>query len=220
VHRVISSQTPELDPQASVELAKLSYPRNYLDFETISFAMPIWEGTRPFEQLPFQWSCHIEGSPGNFEHFEFLDTSGKPPMLDFVEKLVAAIDNDGPVLVYSSYEERILRETCIRYPHLEEKIKGIQARLFDLLPLTKKYYCHPEMRGSWSIKSVLPTVAPELDYGDLDVQGGQAAQQKFLEMITPGISENEMKQGRTALLQYCKRDTLAMVKLAQFLGRT
>ena len=76
------------------------------------------------------------------------------------------------------------------------------------------------MRGSWSIKSVLPSVAPELDYGDLDVQGGQAAQQKFLEMIAPGISENEMKQGRTALLQYCKRDTLAMVKLAQFLGRT
>ena len=220
VHRVISSQTPELDRQASVELAKLSYPRNYLDFETISFAMPIWEGTRPFEQLPFQWSCHIEESPGNFEHFEFLDTSGKPPMLDFAEKLISAIDNDGPVIVYSSYEERILRETSIRYPHLEEKIKNIQARLFDLLPLTQKYYCHPEMRGSWSIKSVLPTVAPELDYGDLDVQGGQAAQQKFLEMITPGINEEDLKHGRTALLQYCERDTLAMVKLAQFLGGT
>ncbi len=200
-----------------MELAKLSYPRNYLDFETISFAMPIWEGTRPFEQLPFQWSCHIEDSPGNFEHFEFLDTSGKPPMLDFAEKLISTIDNDGPVIVYSSYEERILRETSIRYPHLEEKIKNIQARLFDLLPLTQKYYCHPEMRGSWSIKSVLPTVAPELDYGDLDVQGGQAAQQKFLEMITPGISENELKQGRTSLFKYCKRDTFAMVKLTQFL---
>ena len=218
VHRVISSQTPELDPQASVELAKLSYPRNYLDFETISFAMPIWEGTRPFEQLPFQWSCHIEDSPENFEHFEFLDTSGKPPMLDFAEKLISTIDNDGPVIVYSSFEEVVLRSLCNRFPDIAEELARIQARLFDLLPLTKKYYCHHEMRGSWSIKSVLPTVAPELDYGDLEVQGGQAAQQKYLELITPGISENELKQGRTSLLEYCKRDTLAMVKLAQFLA--
>ena len=124
------------------------------------------------------------------------------------------------MIVYSSYEGVILRMMENRIPYLAEEFVRIQARLFDLLPLTKKYYCHPEMRGSWSIKSVLPTVAPELDYGDLEVQGGQAAQQKFLELITPGISENEMKQGRTALLQYCKRDTLAMVKLAQFLGRT
>ena len=73
------------------------------------------------------------------------------------------------------------------------------------------------MRGSWSIKSVLPTVDPEFDYGDLEVQGGLGAQQKFLEMITPGISENELKQGRTSLFKYCKRDTFAMVKLTQFL---
>ena len=218
VHRVISSQTPELDPQASEELAKLSYPRNYLDFETIAFAMPIWEGTRPFEQLPFQWSCHIEDSTGNFEHFEFLDTSGKMPMLDFAEKLISTIDNDGPVIVYSSYEGVILRMMENQIPDLSVELAQIQARLFDLLPLTKKYYCHPEMRGSWSIKSVLPTFAPELDYGDLDVQGGQAAQQKFLEIIKPGISENELEIGRTSLLEYCKRDTLAMVKLTQFLA--
>jgi hypothetical protein len=217
---VISNQIPELDPQASLELAKLSYPRNYLDFETISFAMPIWEGTRPFEQLTFQWSCHIEDNPGNFEHFEFLDTSGKPPMLEFAEKLISTIDNDGPVIVYSSYEEVALRSMSNRFPELVEEIERIKARLFDLLPLTKKYYCHPDMRGSWSIKSVLPTIAPELDYSDLEVQGGQAAQQKFLKMITTGINEDDLKQGRTALLKYCERDTLAMVKLAQFLGRT
>ena len=76
------------------------------------------------------------------------------------------------------------------------------------------------MRGSWSIKYVLPTFAPELDYRDLEVQGGQAAQQKFLEIIKPGISENELEKGRTSLLEYCKRDTLAMVKLAQFLANT
>jgi hypothetical protein len=109
---------------------------------------------------------------------------------------------------------------CNRFPDIAEELSRIQARLFDLLPLTKKYYCHPDMRGSWSIKSVLPTIAPELDYSDLEVQGGQAAQQKFLKMITPGINEEDLKQGRTTLLQYCERDTLAMVKLAQFLGRT
>jgi len=105
-------------------------------------------------------------------------------------------------------------------PDLAVELARIQARLFDLLPLTKKYYCHPEMQGSWSIKSVLPTFAPELDYRDLEVQGGKAAQQKFLEIIKPGISKNELEKGRTSLLEYCKRDTLAMVKLAQFLANT
>ena len=218
VRRVISNQVPELDPQASVELSKLRYPRNYIDFETITFAIPIWEGTRPFEQLPFQWSCHIEASPGNIDHFEFLDTSGNPPMKNFTENLIAAIDNEGPVLVYSSFEGRILSEMVNRYPHLSEIIEGIKARLFDLLSLTQKYYCHPEMRGSWSIKSVLPTVASELDYGNLEVQTGQAAQQKFLELLTPKINDIDLEKGRTELLQYCERDTWAMVKLGQFLS--
>ena len=219
VRRVISTQVPELDPQASVELSKLIYPRNYIDFETISFAIPIWEGTRPFEQLPFQWSCHIETGPGNIDHFEFLDTSGNPPMKNFTEKLIAAIDNGGPVLVYSGFEARILSEMGNRYPNLSEKIEGIKARLFDLLSLTKKYYCHPEMRGSWSIKSVLPTVASALDYGDLEVQSGQGAQQKFMELINTKISNIELEKGRNNLLQYCERDTLAMVKLSQFLSK-
>ena len=166
----------------------------------------------------FQWSCHIEASPGNIDHFEFLDTSGNPPMKNFTEKLIAAIDNGGPVLVYSGFEERILSKMVNRYPHLSEKIEGIKARLFDLLSLTQKYYCHPEMRGSWSIKSVLPTVASELDYGNLEVQSGQAAQQKFLELLTPKINDIDLEKGRTDLLQYCERDTWAMVKLGQFLS--
>ena len=81
---------------------------NDIDFETIYFTIPIWEGTRPFEQLPFQWSCHIETGPGNIDHFEFLDTSGNPPMKNFTEKLIAAIDNGGPVLVYSGFEARYI----------------------------------------------------------------------------------------------------------------
>jgi hypothetical protein len=107
---------------------------------------------------------------------------------------------------------------CNRFPDIAEELARIQARLFDLLPLTKKYYCHPDMRGSWSIKSVLPTVAPELDYGDLDVQGGQAAQQKYMDLLNQEVSEDDLKKGRNALLKYCERDTLAMVKLAQFLA--
>jgi hypothetical protein len=140
-------------------------------------------------------------------------------MKNFTEKLIAAIDNGGPVLVYSSFEGRILSEMVNRYPHLSEIIEGIKARLFDLLSFTQNYYCHPEMRGSWSIKSVLPTIASELDYGNLEVQSGQAAQQKFLELLTPKISDIDLEKGRTELLQYCERDTWAMVKLGQFLSK-
>ena len=208
---------PELAPQAGAALNALGYPRYYLDFETICLALPIWKGTRPYEQLPFQWSCHVEVGPDDFRHLEFLDTSGEPTMRAFAESLVAALIEEGPVLVYSGFEDRILREAANRHPDLAEQLNGIRNRLFDLLELARRHYCHPEMRGSWSLKSVLPTVAPELSYDDLEVQDGMGAQRKFLKLISTDISAEEREVGRKSLLEYCERDTLAMIRLSRFL---
>jgi len=217
VRRVVISGVPELDPQAGAALNTLGYPRYYLDFETICLALPIWKGTRPYEQLPFQWSCHVEVGPDDFRHLEFLDTSGEPTMRAFAESLVAALIKEGPVLVYSGFEDRILREAANRHPDLAEQLNGIRNRLFDLLELARRHYCHPEMRGSWSLKSVLPTVAPELSYDDLEVQDGMGAQRKFLKLISTDISAEEREVGRKSLLEYCERDTLAMIRLSRFL---
>ena len=100
IRRVTISGRAELDPGAASILNRLDYPRYYLDFETIKFAIPIWEGTSPNQQHPFQWSCHIEHADGTVDHRDFLDVSGNDPRRRFAESLVAACGNAGPVIVY------------------------------------------------------------------------------------------------------------------------
>lgn len=208
------------DPALRAIADSLDYPRYYLDFETIGFAIPVWAGTRPYQALPFQWSCHIQPEPGRLEHREFLDLSGEPPMRHCAEALIAALGDQGPVLVYTSYEKRVLHELAATYPDLAAALGSVAARLVDLHPLTRAHYYHPAMLGSWSIKAVLPTVAPELDYAQLaDVRDGQAAQTAFLEAIRSDTSEARREQLRAALSEYCRYDTLALVRLVEFFGR-
>jgi hypothetical protein len=211
------SESPFIGPELKEFANSLPFPRYYLDFETIAFAIPIWADTKPYQALPFQWSCHIERTPGEVEHREFLDTSGEPPMRICAESLVAALGDDGPVLVYTSYEKRVLRELAERYPDMADALVAISERIVDLHPPTKAHYYHPRMLGSWSIKAVLPTIAPDLDYSQLsDVTDGQAAQTAYLELIKPETSAARRESLRKALLRYCCYDTLALLRLLSF----
>jgi Domain of unknown function(DUF2779) len=197
--------------------ARLERPCYYLDFETIGFAAPIWEGTRPYEALPFQWSCHVDTGSGRLEHREFLDVSGRPPMRACAEALVETLGSEGPILVYTGYEARVIGDLAARYPDLAQLLDAIRARIVDLYPLVKEHYYHPAMRGSWSLKAVLPTVAPELDYAELgEVRDGVEAQSAFLEAIAPGTSAARRAALQNALSDYCRYDTLAMVELVAF----
>jgi len=205
-------------PEIFEELAALPYPRYYLDFETIGFVIPIWRGTRPYQSLPFQWSCHVEPSPeAELEHLEFLDISGNPPMRPFAESLIANLgESGGPILVYSSYEAGVIKELIGLYPDLSEPLRIILSRLYDLLPLMQKYYYHPAMKGSWSIKAVLPTIAPELDYKNLEgIQNGLMAQSAYLELIRSDIPADKKENLVRNLLKYCELDTYAMVALVR-----
>ena len=115
--------------------------------------------TRPYQQIPFQWSCHIQKKDGRLEHSSFLDTSGDDPTRAFAESLINTVGRSGPIYVYNqSFEEGRIRELAARYRDLAPALEAIIARLYDLLPLTREHYYHPAMKGSWSIKSVLPTV--------------------------------------------------------------
>jgi len=217
IQRITRSGRPELLPGAATHLARLDWPRYYLDFETVSLAVPRWKGTRPYEPLPFQWSCHYETVDGTLSHAEFLDTSGEPPMRRFAESLIRVLGKSGPVLVYSSFEASRLRDLVERYPDLAEPLHAIIGRLDDLMAVAKSFYYHPDMHGSWSIKAILPTVAPDLDYGDLDgVQDGSSAADAYAEAIDPGTDGDRREQIRAQLLAYCRYDTLAMVRLAHF----
>lgn len=207
-----------LDAEASARLGAVGWPRFYLDFETIAFALPIWAGTRPYEALPFQWSCHIESGPGQPSHADFLDTTGEAPMRRFAEQLLATLGKTGAIFVYSAYERRILGELAQAYHDLAQPIRAVMERLFDLLPLTQAHYYHPAMKGSWSLKAVLPTVAPDLDYAALgEVRDGTAAQAAYVETIDPQTPENRREALVRDLRDYCRLDTLALVRLAGFL---
>ena len=139
-------------------------------------------------------------------------------MRAFAESLVEALGRVGPVLTYSSFERTVLAQTGARYPDLARPLTEIINRLVDLHPLTKRSYYHPQMMGSWSIKSVIPTIAPELDYATLgEVQEGGQAQGAYLEASHPNTPPGRRETLQRDLLAYCERDTLAMVRLTRFL---
>jgi hypothetical protein len=218
VRRVTVAGRAELGDGATECLRDLSYPRYYLDFETIGPAIPIWAGTRPYQGVPFQWSCHIEQANGDLDHTEFLDRSGEPPMRLLAESLLATLGESGPIFTYTGFEKGVISGLANMFPNLAPVLRAVIERLVDLHKITKEHYYHPEMRGSWSLKAVLPTVAPDLRYDALDeVHEGNAAGRAYLELIDPATDKKRRDELIDALLDYCKLDTLALVHLARFL---
>ena len=218
VWKSVTKGKPILLPGAKTAVSSLRYPRYYMDFETIHFAVPEWPGTRPYEQIPFQWSCHVEKADGILEHHEFLsDLEDGDPRRAFAESLIRCLKKSGPVIVYNApFEKGVLRALAKALPDLGNALSRIEDKVFDLLPIARDNYYHPDMGGSWSIKSVLPTVALDLDYANLAVSDGGQAQAAFLAMLKLPRSSAEREKIRQDLLAYCERDTLAMVRLARF----
>ena len=214
-----------LETESDTRLKALSYPRYYFDFEGIDLPVPRWSGVRPYEHIPFQWSCHIERSLGVFEHAEFLDLTGDNPSLTCIERMLEVINpnDDGPIFVYYKvYEESRLEELCVRHPEHTELLQKYIKRLFDLHPIVKQYFYHPQMRGSFSMKKVLPVIAPDLDYEELEeVQEGTAAQVAYLyAALDPNTIADRKADLEAKLRKYCRQDTWAMVELAYFLTRS
>ena len=203
---------------ARQEMAALAYPRYYLDFETIAFTVPRWEGTSPFDpQVPFQWSCHIEHAPGLLRHEMFLDVGGNDPRRACAESLIKVLAKKGPVLVYyAAFEKGRIAELAERFPDLASALLGINERVVDLLPMARKHYYHPAMKGSWSLKAVLPTIASDLRYDELEVGNGGEAQNAYSEIVHPVTTEKRKLQLTEGLREYCKLDTLALVRMAWF----
>ena len=201
-------------------LSGLDYPRYYLDFESIQFVVPVWADTHPYEQLPFQWSCQVERDAETLHEEAFLDVSGDAPMRGCAERLIEKLGDTGPVLTYSPFERQVLRALGRRFQDLQVPLDAIADRVVDLLPIVRQHYYHPAMRGSFSIKAVLPTVAPDLAYDQLDVKDGTAAQAAFEEAIAPTTGRLRRDEIAQALRRYCALDTLAMVQLVRFLSRT
>jgi hypothetical protein len=207
------------DLGATTELRQLVSPFAYLDFETISFSVPEVIGTRPYEQLPFQWSVHVEWSAADVRHAEYLAIESFGDFEALASALIAALPVEGPIFAYNaSFEERVLLRLAEIVPAQVAALRAIAGRLVDLLPVTRAAYYHRDMRGSWSIKNVMPTIDAKLGYDRLDeVQEGEGAQLAFLELRSPNVRMERAQTLRSALLRYCAHDTWVMVILRRFL---
>lgn len=202
-------------------LRDLRYPLHHLDFETMMPAVPLFDGTRPFQQLPFQYSLHVQHAPGaEPEHRAFLADALGDPREAFVQHLLADIGPAGDVLAYNApFEVARLKDLARDRPHHADALLALLPRVKDLhTPFKSGWYVVPGMNGRTSIKVVLPALVPELSYSALAVQEGDTASRLFQQLLQ-GRYAGDPAQLRTDLLAYCGLDTLAMVKLLGVLER-
>ena len=206
---------------AAAALAAHKLPALFLDFETINLAVPIWRGTRPFQANPFQFSLHRLNRSGRLSHQQYLDLSGKDPARQLALALIDYCGERSPIFAYSNFESKVVKTLAERLPKLARQLLAIDARLVDLQVIAEKHYYHPQQQGSWSLKAVLPTIAPDLRYDNLDeVQEGGMAMTAFREAIHPETTTARKAELERQLLIYCQRDTEALVRLWQhFTGR-
>lgn len=200
---------------AAAKLAHHKLPAYFIDFESIQFAVPIWKGTRPYQQIPFQFSVHRLSRTGKLEQQAFLDISGADPSKTFAEKLIATCGERGPIFVYNAaFEKSRISELSERFPRMAKDLLTLNERVVDLLPVARDYYYHPSQQGSWSIKAVIPALCPDLSYDNLEgVQNGGMAMVAFLEALAPETSAVRKAEIESQLLAYCALDTYAMVRL-------
>lgn len=207
---------PWFSPELANELAKLKYPLRFMDFETVNWAIPRFAGTHPYQQIPFQWSAHMQQRPSaEPQHYEFLATDANDPRREFISSLFATLAETGSIVVYSSFESQRLSELAAWLPEFAERIRAIQTRLFDLLPVVREHTYHPAYAGSYSIKSVLPALVPEMTYEGMEVSDGQAAGLAWESLVRGGLKCEEHQRIEQALRAYCGQDTLAMFRLLE-----
>ena len=199
-------------------LKSLNYPLQFLDFETFQAAVPLFDNSRPYQQLVFQYSLHIQEDVGaELKHYEFLaEGDGTDPREKLIDQLIKDTKGDGHILVYNiSFERGRLNELKEIYPAKQHEIQAVIDRLIDLMiPFQKKHYYAPDLKGSYSIKKVLPSLVPELSYSELEVSNGGMAMDIFKQMME-GNFNGDIEQTRKALLEYCGLDTYAMVKIVE-----
>jgi hypothetical protein len=198
-------------------LQSVEYPVHHLDFETVMLAVPKFARMKPYQSIPVQWSNHIELASGEIIHHEFLHAEATEPRKRWAERLIESLGEQGTIVVYSSYEEAMMRQVAEAFPELRPALSRVIARLWDLYPVIKEHYYHPAFEGSYSIKSVLPVMVPGLGYRDLLIQEGAQAASEYYRMVFVEEDWIEQAKIRDALLQYCARDTMAMLQLRRAL---
>lgn len=221
------TKQPYIDRRQLKEfLNKLKYPLYYIDFESMVSPIPIYNNSHSYQQICFQYSMHIQPNPisgDNLEddgkliaHREFLGSGSleEDPREPFLQSLISNIGEHGSILVYNqAYEKTRLLELSQLFPKYRPGIKAIIDRLVDLaIPFQRKYYYNPAMKGSYSIKKVLPALITDLSYSHLTIKDGHTASNVYISMVNNAF-DGDVMTARKDLLRYCRLDTWAMVRL-------
>ena len=214
-HRVVERET-------LLEAMKtLAYPVAHIDFETIQPAIPIWNGCRPYDQIPVQLSCHLVNADHTETHSQWLFDGKGDPRPGMANAILEACKSAATVTAYSSQFERgcieLVAEAC---PDKAALLKGIADNLVDLQPIVRENVYDEKFAGSFSIKRVVPALVPDLGYDDLPIAEAETASIQLSRMLLggPTVHPEEKAELREALLEYCKRDTAAMVALSNRLS--
>jgi hypothetical protein len=220
--KVALTGQPHIDRKALASfLKRLKYPVSYLDFETFSTAIPLFDGLTPYQQVPFQFSLHRVTAPGAaLEHHAFLAAGCVDPRPEFLNRLRDCIGDEGTVVVYNeSFEKGVLTKLAESFPEHAVWIENVKRRFVDLLkPFQSFNYYHPEQHGSASIKSVLPVWTGH-SYTNLEIKEGGQASLEFLRVTFGDVQEMERQKVRQQLERYCGLDTEGMVWILEHLRR-
>lgn len=208
---------PWFSADLKTEFESLKYPLCFMDFETVNPSIPRFVGMHPYDHIPFQFSVHVQQEPGAApNHFEFLAMDNGDPRPAFISSLCEALAERGSIVVYNEqFESQRLWELAGWLPDYAQRIRDIQRRLWDLLPVVRNHVYHPAFGGSFSLKAVLPALVPEMTYEGMEVPNGRAAGLAWESMIRGNASESERQAKRKALLDYCGQDTLALVRVLE-----
>ena len=196
-------------------LSGIKYPVYFMDFETFQPAVPMFDNSRPYQQIPFQYSLHYQESEDSvLEHYEFLAEADGDPREPFITKLLEDTQRRGLILVYNqAFEITRLREIARDFPEFSDEVEKRINRIADLMiPFQKRYYYTQDMKGSYSIKNVLPALVPEMSYDKLEIKEGGTASLAFENLYYEEDIFKREQIGKN-LLEYCKMDTLAMVEV-------
>ncbi len=211
---VIQAGEPRVNADGLKVLDQLQWPVRYLDFEAVMPHLPWFAGAAPYETVPFQYSLHVLDAPdAEPRHHEFLAETDGDWRLLMTETLLHDLGTAGSIVVYSGYEKGRLKALAQTFPVLAAQIEAVLERLFDLEQVFRSGYQHPGFAGRTSIKKVLPVMVPELSYKELALNNGDDALGVFALMRVGAMDAGQVPVQRTRLLEYCKLDTWAMVRL-------
>jgi hypothetical protein len=217
VQRRVKENVEWVSAKLGPVLKAVQYPVHHLDFETVMLAVPRFSETRPYQALPVQWSNHIEQATGELRHEEFLHKDVSDPRKVLAESLLESLGSKGSICVYSPYERSVIEQLAEVLPSLRAPLRALVPRIWDLHPIVRDHYYHPLFDGSYSLKEILPALVPSLRYDDLAIREGGHAAAQYYRMVFIETDWVERATIEEALLQYCSRDTLAMVELRRAL---